>query len=73
MSLENLQNDEHRVLLEKMAQIKLAELHSEDLFSWIDEHANDFRNVINEHPELIDKFEDEPEQTLKELDDYLYQ
>ncbi|MDP3957969.1 MAG: hypothetical protein Q8Q36_00720 [bacterium] len=53
-------------------QIRLAERHNEDLDDFIAEHAAEFRKTVGEHPELIEKFEEDPEKALGELDHYLY-
>lgn len=53
-------------------QIKLAERHHEDLEDFIDMHAAEFRKTVDEHPELVETFEEDPERALEELDNYLY-
>ncbi len=60
------------VLLTNIIQIELAQLHGESIDAFIERHASDFRNTITAHPELIEKFEQDHDAALQEIEQYVY-
>jgi hypothetical protein len=73
MSMEQMGGFEDRaVLLGNQMQLDLALLHGEDLGMFIENHAAEFRDIIQDHPEFLDEFAEQPEQTLKKIEPLLY-
>lgn len=69
---ENISGPDKNLLTTKIMQLELAELHSESIETFIEKHAKDFRKIITEHPELLEKFEQNHDGALDELGKYLY-
>lgn len=53
-------------------QMQLADMHGEDIGDFINKRAEGFRNIVNEHPELLDEYQTAPEETLKKMGPLLY-
>ncbi|MCF7843761.1 hypothetical protein K9M47_02590 [Candidatus Gracilibacteria bacterium] len=70
--LENIPTLDKSVFIANMMQIKLAQSHSESIDDFINLHAVTFRETLDAHPDLIEKFEIDPEATLTEIGKYLY-
>lgn len=68
----NTPTPDNSLFTTNIMQLGLAELHNESIDDFITKHADDFRKIITEHPELIKKFEQSPDTTLDELGKYLY-
>ncbi len=60
------------VELGNQMQMKLAELHGEDIGDFIERHAEDFRNFLKTHPDVLDSFEQKPEEALKQAGEVIY-
>ncbi len=39
---------------------------------WIEAHAKDFRNFIDERPDVIQQYKENPEETIQELENKFY-
>jgi len=40
--------------------------------NWIEEHAVEFRGFIEEHPEVVERYKEDPEETIQELENKFY-
>jgi len=39
---------------------------------WIEEHAAEFRDFIDIHPEIVEHYKEDPEETVKDLENKFY-
>ncbi len=53
-------------------QMQLADMHGEDIVSFIENRAEGFRGIVAAHPELLEDFVVSPEETLKRIEPLLY-
>lgn len=51
-----------------LMQAKLLERHPD----WIEAHAESFRGFIEEHPELIDRYKENPGEVVEEIEHTFY-
>ena len=73
MSLENVQSREDHLLENRnMIQIMLAQKHGQDIGAFIGEHAKDVSDYIDSHPDILNKFDNDPDGVLDELDKVVY-
>ena len=63
---------DEKVLLGNQMQMQLAGMHGEDMGDFIDKHAEEFRNVVTQNPELLDEFKRDPEAALSKLSQRIY-
>ncbi len=61
-------NDTEHLALTNLIQIELMQNHP----NWTDEHADEFRDHVNNHPEVTDQYKQDPEGTIKELEEKFY-
>jgi hypothetical protein len=69
----NRQNEE--IASSNQMQIVLAETHGEDIGDFIDHHAEAFRRLVTDHPELLTQFGKggaEQELALREAEKVIY-
>ncbi|MEK7582199.1 MAG: hypothetical protein AAB488_02640 [Patescibacteria group bacterium] len=62
---------EQEIITTNNIQVELARRHNEELDDFIALHLDDFRKTVNEHPELVSQFEEDPDGTLEQIDEYL--
>lgn len=53
-------------------QMELATRHGEDIGVFIDTKAEEFRNIVQAHPEFLQDYKTAPEATLKKIEPLLY-
>jgi hypothetical protein len=53
-------------------QAELARMHNQDLGDFIITNAEEFRNIVTAHPELLNEYQTAPEETLKKIEPLLY-
>ncbi len=61
-----------RVLTRNLMQAHLAERHGESIDDFIDKHAAQFGQVLDQHPEYLTEFDRDSEKTLKHIETILY-
>ena len=64
--------EDRKVLLGNQMQMGLASLHGEDVGDFIERHAEDFRKFVDTNPDILDKFEKEPEEVLRQVGEVIY-
>lgn len=64
--------EQSKMGVENLLQIQLAEMHGEDLETFSDKHAEDFRRTVSTQPELIQQYNTDPDAVLKALGDIIY-
>jgi hypothetical protein len=55
-----------------LIQANLAQMHGETFDQFLDNHADDFRKVLSNQPELLEQYDTDPAGTLKAIEDILY-
>ena len=69
---QGLRPDE-RLLQTKIAmQIELAAKYHQDFTEFANTHGKDFNDLVVEHPELYEKFKENPDATLDEIGEQIY-
>ncbi len=68
----SLSQSEREVQMGNTIQIQLAQMHGEDLEVFVRAHSEEFRSLITAHPELVKKFEEDPQSTLQEMEKIIY-
>lgn len=69
---KNISTPDNHLLTTNIMQLELAQLHDESIDTFIEKHADNFRKIITSHPELLEKFKEDPASTLNELEKYVY-
>lgn len=59
--------EDNKVALGNQMQTELAVEHGEPLDSFIMNHAQDFREIIDSNPKLLDEFVEKPDETLEKV------
>lgn len=68
----SLSQSEREVQMGNTIQIQLAQMHGEDLEVFAGVHGEEFRSLITTHPELVRKFEEDPQAALQEIEKIIY-
>lgn len=57
-----------------MAQMELAKESGQDIITWIGEHANDFGELVAEHPDILERLAEESthHEALEEVKKEIY-
>ena len=74
MSIENFElSEDHQLLNRNIIQAMLAKKHNEpmEVFA-LGEHADKFREFVASHPDILDRFDKDPEEVLEEVDEVVY-
>lgn len=53
-------------------QAELARIHNENLDNFIETKAEEFRAIVDAHPEFLEDYPNHPEEVLKKIDPLLY-
>ena len=64
--------EDRKVALGNQMQMQLAEIHGEQLGDFIVNHAQDFREVLNSNPNLLDEYAVKPDETLGKVEKILF-
>lgn len=51
-----------------LMQAKLLERHPD----WIDAHAAEFRKFIDTHPDIVERYQERPQETVNEIESKFY-
>jgi hypothetical protein len=69
---ENKKNEVDVTASSNQMQMELAEKHNQDLSDFIDTKAEEFRVIVNAHPEFLEEYQTSPEEVLKKIEPLLY-
>lgn len=74
MSMEHMGDlyEQSQMGVENLLQVRLAEMHGEDMETFVDKHAENFRKTVNTRPELLQQYGADPEAVLRALDEIIY-
>jgi len=61
-------NDSEHLNISNSIQIELLKKHPD----WITEHASEFHEYMSSHPEVFEQYKQDPEGTVKEIEEKFY-
>lgn len=69
---ENISTPDKSLLITNIMQLELAKLHNESIEDFITKYAGQFRNTLINHPEFIQRFEENQDKVLQEIEAIIY-
>ncbi len=64
--------EDRKIMATNQMQMQLAGMHGEDIAFFIENRAEEFRGIVIAHPEFLEAYQTEPEETLKKIEPLLY-
>jgi hypothetical protein len=71
---EQMQMSAEDIIVETKLEIqqKLAQEHGEDMYSFIENHAKDFGDFVSNNSSILEKYREDPDGTLREVEKIIY-